>query len=186
MRVARLLAAMVVALPVAASPGADTLESGALARAVADALTARHLDAFAAPDPGAPGRFVAALVYPGVQLLVVSARYATPAALQPLIDAGRYRDVYMTLQTGSVPESRLFVHDMQADGLRADAKQTPDIVYERLTDETIFGGDPREKSYRQTLEAKDALYSRALRVLADALAIGADAAGSVASGRQGP
>jgi hypothetical protein len=159
-----LVLAMSAATPVLAQP-----TSAALARELTSTLAARHLDAFAARDPQAPDGFAAALVYPDVQLLVVSARYPAPAVLQQQLDAGQFRDVYVALQTNPIAANKLFVQDMQADGLRADNDQTADIVYEEVVNQTVLSGDVKSSEYRRTLSSKDPAYSRVLRVLLDAL-----------------
>lgn len=151
-------------LPALAQP-----TSASLARELTTSLAARHLDAFAARDPEAPDAFVAALVYPDVQLLVVRARYPAPAALDQQLAAGKYRDVYVALQGNALPDGKFFVQDMQGDGLRAEADQTVDIVYEQAVHQTILNGNPRSREYRETLQTKDAEYSRMLRLLTDAL-----------------
>jgi methylmalonyl-CoA mutase cobalamin-binding subunit len=143
--------------------------SATLARALTTALQAHHIDVFATPIAGTQDEFAAALFYPGVQLLVVSARYPAPAALQPQIAAGNYRDVYQALHSNPIPESKLFVQDMGADGLRTDEKQTPDIVYQKVVNTTVLNGNVRDAAYRQHLSQIDPEYSRVLRALVDAL-----------------
>jgi hypothetical protein len=166
------LARMTVALALATSAATPVMAqpaSAALARELTSTLAARHLDAFAVRDPQVPDGFVAALAYPDVQLLVVSARYPAPAALQQQLDAGQFRDVYVALQSNPIADSKLFVQDMQADGLRADNDQTADIVYEKVVNQTVLQGDVKSREYRRTLSSKDDAYSRALQVLLDAL-----------------
>jgi hypothetical protein len=143
--------------------------SATLARSLATALQARQLDAFAAPIPGTQDEFAAALFYPGVLLLVVSARYPAPAALQAELTGGKYRDAYAALQGLAVPETKLFVQDMGADGLRVDDKQTPDVVYQEVVHQTVLSGDVKDAKYRQRLADLDPAYSRSLRALLDAL-----------------
>lgn len=152
------------AVPLRAQPS-----SAALARELTTSLAARHLEAFAARDPQAQDAFVAVLVYPDVQLLVVRARYPAPAALDQQLAAGSYRDVYVALQSNALPDGKLFVQDMQADGLRAEADQTVDILYEQVVHQTVLNGNPRSREYRETLRTKDVEYSRVLGLLVDAL-----------------
>ena len=143
--------------------------SATLARSLATALQAHHLDAFAAPIPGTQDEFAAALFYPGVQLLVVSARYPVPAAIQAELAAGKYRDVYQALQSSAIRESKLFVQDMGADGLRTGATQTPDVVYQQVVHQTVFNGDVQSATYRQQLSQIDPAYSRTRRALVDSI-----------------
>ncbi|MBS1817613.1 MAG: hypothetical protein JSU08_06775 [Acidobacteria bacterium] len=166
--VVRTLAALALATS-AAAPVLAQPASAALARELTTTLAARHLDAFAARDPQAADGFVAALLYPNVQLLVVSGRYPAPDALAAQLQAGRFQEAYAALQGNAVPDSKLFVQDMQADGLRGDADQTPDIVYEKVVTQTILNGNPKSGDYRKTLKSKDEAYSRALQVLLEAL-----------------
>src|SRR5476649_1377985 len=67
-----------VLLPAAAAASAQESKSAPLAKQLAAALDAAKMDSIAAPDPRAPDVFVAALYFPGMQLLVVSAKYTAP------------------------------------------------------------------------------------------------------------
>ncbi|HEY3380514.1 MAG TPA: hypothetical protein VGK32_02035, partial [Vicinamibacterales bacterium] len=60
---------------------AQELKSAPLAKELAQLLDTAKLDAVAAKDPSTADGFVAALYFPGSQLLVVSARYAVPPLL---------------------------------------------------------------------------------------------------------
>jgi hypothetical protein len=180
--VARLLGACAVLLSCAV-PASAQPSSAALARELTAALQAQKLDAFAARDPQSPDAFVAALVYPDVQLLVISGRYPAPALLEQQIKAGKYRDVYSALQMNAIKESKLFVQDRQAAGLRADEDQTADVVYEQAVTQTILSGDPGKSDYKRTLSDKDAGYSRMLKVLVDALHAQPQQPGAVAAVR---
>ena len=66
----------------ASSAGAQERTSSALVDDLASLMTARQLEAVAAQDPESPDHFVAALLMPEVQLLIVSAQYPAPAELQ--------------------------------------------------------------------------------------------------------
>src|SRR5512145_2019496 len=63
----------------AAQPG--TSASAAKVKELIALMQSKKLEAIAARDPEASGRFVAALHIPGVQLLVVSAVYDKPSEL---------------------------------------------------------------------------------------------------------
>ena len=161
---ARAILAVVFAAS-AATPVLAQPSSAALAKELTAALTTRHLDAFAARDTEAADAFVAALVYPEVQLLVVSARYPVPAHLAQMLAAANYKDAYSALYGSGVPASKLFVQDMGADGLRSEERQTVDIVYRKDAHQTILSGDVDDADYRKNLAAADAEYSRVLRAL---------------------
>jgi len=157
-----LLAVLVLGAPAGAVPaGARDSQSAPLARHLAAVLTARHLDAIAASDPGAPDRFVGALFFPDVQLLVVAGRYAAPDALRAQIAAHQYKDVYLALTSGSAPDTRLFFQDLKADGLHAAADGGVDVMYEHVDKQNVFDG----KADRARFDAADAEYSRLLSLL---------------------
>jgi hypothetical protein len=151
-----------------ASPAQSQPASAKLAQELTATLVARHLDAFAARDPAAADRFVAAMVYPKVQLLVVAGRYSAPAALDASFAAANYRDIYAALQSAA-PDSRVFVQDMGADGLRFEDKQRGDVVYEKVDTQTVFSGNVDDGDYKRKLAKADAAYSQMLQILVDAL-----------------
>ena len=73
---------VVFLLVAASSAGAQERQSSALVDDLASLMTARQLEAVAARDPDSPDHFIAALLMPEVQLLIVSAQYPAPAELQ--------------------------------------------------------------------------------------------------------
>ena len=79
-------------------------KSAALAKQLSTALDMAKLGAVAAKDPSKPGMFIAALYFPGTQLLVVSAQYAVPMLLDEKITKKDYREVYLDLSSASLPE----------------------------------------------------------------------------------
>ena len=144
--------------------------SGPLARELAELMVAQQLGAVAARDPDTPDRFVAALLFPDVQLLVVSARYAAPSLLQEQLDKRAYNEIYISLQQAAIADSKVFFQDLEADGLHAKAQAAVDVMYERMVNQTVFDGNPRvhkmtEAAYAEKLAAADAAYSRLLALL---------------------
>ncbi len=155
---------------VAAVPPEPIGRSATLAKQLTTALTEQRLEAIAAQDPAAPDRFVAALFFPNAQLLVISARYASPALLQARLTLKEYRDVYLDLQASPVPHSSIFFQDMNADGLCSSRDQAADLLYNDGQAPTVFDGDWRkhdqsEKEYEQQLTAADDRYSQLLEIL---------------------
>ncbi len=139
-------------------------------------MAQRGIDAVAAPDPTEPGRFVAALCFPGTQLLVVSAKYPVPAVLEQRLADRQYRDVYMELQSGITREGRFFAQDMQANGLTArPEKDLPhDIVYENGVKTISLDGDWKaqglsEAEYDAKFGSADRRYAGLLTALAAGL-----------------
>jgi hypothetical protein len=162
--------ALLVHAVLAAAPADQTSRSATLAKQLTAALTEQRLEAVAAQHPDEPDRFVAALFFPDAQLLVVSARYASPALLQARLSHKEYRDIYLDLQSSPIPNSSVFFQDMAADGLCAGRDQTADLLYDGSATPAIFDGDWRnhdssEKEYQQQFTAADERYSRLLEVL---------------------
>ena len=81
-------------------------------------LDSMKLDSFAVKGLAA-NEYVGALYFPGTQLLVVSAKFDTPYRADSLIGMKNYRDLYIELNSASVPNSKVFVSDLSANGLRA-------------------------------------------------------------------
>lgn len=145
-------------------------ESAASAAELSALMGTRGATVIAAADPVEPGRFVAAMIFPGVQLLVVSARSATPDLLRDEIRTHQYSDVYAALQQSSIPESRVFFQDLKADGLHLKPGAAVDVMYERVVNQTMFDGNPAahkltDAAYAAKFKAADAAYSRMLTAL---------------------
>ena len=172
----KVLFVLTTALCLAAPPLAGSAtsqeapQSAALVKQFVAAMQTLRLDAIAAPDPADPDRVVAALVYPGVQLLVASAAHESLPFLKTEIAARHYRDVYEDLQRG-VPESRIFFHDMGCDGLGQG--DNVDIFYEGANGRTLFDGNWEaqslsEAAYAEKRKSAEEKYVHALTVLLDA------------------
>jgi len=93
-------------------------QSSLKATVVAKLLDTLKLDAVAAIEDQQTGRFAAALYYPGTQLLVVSAVHPQPDVAAQRLAERKYRDVYLDLQGSATRKGRLFVLDLEADGLK--------------------------------------------------------------------
>ena len=152
-----------------AAPLDQVSQSATIATQLAKALSEQGLDAIAAQDPDEPDRFVAALFFQDTQLLVVSARYASPSLLKARLAQKQYRDVYLDLSGSSIADASILVQDMNADGLCARRDQAADIVYDGSQTAKIFDGDRgKHKSastYEQQFVAADQRYSRLLNIL---------------------
>jgi hypothetical protein len=98
---------------------AQESKSATLASELAKLLDSRKLDSIAAHG-SAPDEYIGALYFPGSQLLVVGAKYSAPQRMQQLLDAKNYRDVYIDLNSASVPQTKVFISDLGANGLRFD------------------------------------------------------------------
>jgi hypothetical protein len=168
--------ASTLAMAAPASAQAQASLSAGPATALAALMAQRGIDAVAAADPTEPGRFVAALCFPGTQLLVVSAKYPVPAVLEQRLLKREYRDVYLDLQTEVAREGRFFVQDMQANGLipRPEKDGAFDIVYENGVKALSLSGDWKEQGlseaeYASRFESADRRYAALLTALSASL-----------------
>lgn len=151
----------------AASAQRQAGTSVAAVRELSAFLASHNQAAIAARDPES-GAFIAALYYPGTQLLVVSGNPPAAAAVQAQLTAKNFQDVYAALQDGAAATGRLFVQDLGADGL-IDGGDTIDVVYDQGK-QTLFDGNPRghklsEKAYRDAFTSADTRYAHMVTVL---------------------
>ena len=169
--VARVSVYATLTLAFAGSALAQESKSAALAKQLGAALDEAKLASIAAKDPSQPDVFVAALYYPGSMLLVVSAKMTAPAALAARIEKKEYQDVYVDLQSASVPNSKIFVQDNGADGLRM---KTFDSI-DRGSKSTAFDGEWKkqkfssEQEYEKAFDEGDAQYAKMLSTLLGSL-----------------
>ena len=166
---ARLTAVLSVVLASVAS--AQEAKSPPLARELAAALDAAKLTSVAAKDPAQPDRYVAALYFPGSQLLVVSARYSAPLILNAKLATKDYRDIYIDLNAASVAGSKIFVMDQTCDGLVAKPGDNAPDTWEEGTKTTVFDGDWKkakisEADYTRAFATADDRYAKMLSMLA--------------------
>jgi uncharacterized protein YprB with RNaseH-like and TPR domain len=169
-----MLTAACLAALVSGAHGAqtDAAQSPELVKQLVTAMAAQKLDAIAAVDPADANRFVAALAFPDVQLLVVSARHRSADYLKAQIAKKEFRDVYTTLQDG-VATDRLLFHDMGCDGFKAEG-DTVDVMYEGNDKKTMLDGKWEEQllseaEYLAKRNDAEEKYIRALTVLLDAV-----------------
>jgi hypothetical protein len=163
-------AVLVVALTLPAAASAQDSKSSALAKQLAAALDAGKLDCIAARDATSGDVFVAALYFPG-QLLVISGKYSVPQLLAERLGKKEYRDVYMDLMGAASAESKVFIQDPGADGLRAkrDENQPFDIV-DIGGKQTMFNSDWKaqklsEQDYHKVFADADERYAQILTAL---------------------
>ena len=170
----RMFAVVCCSMLLVSALAAQHARSEPLARELIGLMVDQKLGAVAIKDPDTPDRFVAALVFPDVQLLVVSARYPVPSILEDELTRRQYQDVYAALQQTPLQESKIYVQDLKADGLHAKSDGSVDAIVEGRTDETVFDGHPgkrkvSEAAYLEKFAASDALYTRLLTLLVDSM-----------------
>lgn len=173
--IVRACAVGVVALAFSGNALAQDSESSRVAKRLAAALDAAKIDSIAAKDTTRPGTYVAALYFPGTQLLVISAQYTAPALLDQKLLKKEYRDVYLDLYGAPMPGTKVFIEDFGADGFKVkpDADAAPDS-YEAGGKRTAFDGNWNaqklsESEYQQTFTAAGDLYTKMLTALLDQL-----------------
>jgi hypothetical protein len=174
-RIVRSLAGAAFIASVMVPPSeAQEAKSSALVKELTSILQQRKLDSIAARHPSAPDQFVAALYFPG-QLLLVSARTSAPAVLNEKLVRREFRDVYIDLNSASIPESRVMISDGGADGLRPTREPNqPFDTHDAGGKSVRFDGNWREdrmseKDYMATFTQADELYVAALTALVNEL-----------------
>lgn len=153
--------------------------SAAKAKEIASLMQAQKLESFAASETGS--KYVAALLIPNVQLLVVSAAYGRPTDLEYRVSHKQYMEVYMDLKSSGLAADKAFFEDALADGLVAMPGKN--LVADSITsgsERRVFDGDfadPRRRNqkkisqedYFKAFTAADARYAELLDVLLTAI-----------------
>jgi hypothetical protein len=153
------------------SAAAQSSKSAGLAKELTQLLDGAKLTSVAAKDPEEEDRFVGALYFPGRQLLVISAKYSAPVYINEQLVEKNYQGVYTDLQSASVPESKVFIDDLLADGLMArPAENAPFDTATLPASSTSFNGDWRaqkmsEDQYGKAFQEADDHYARMLTIL---------------------
>lgn len=162
-----LLAAALFFVPSAAHAQS---KSGELAKQLSQLLDEKKMESFAAADAQNEGVFVAALYYPGTELLVVSAKHFNPSAFAEKLSQKNYPDAYADLNAGAVAGSKLLVMDTFADGLVASPKggSAPDSIDGAVA--MTFDGNWKkakqtEEEYMKAYQTAEAAYAHALEIL---------------------
>jgi len=175
-RALAVLIAAALAVP-AATPAQDS-KSTVLIMQLTQLLDQKKLENIAAADPQAPGTFVAALYFPGTQLLAVSAKYAAPQLMADRLVKKDYQEIYVDLSSAFVPGSKLLVMDIFADGLIAKPKgDAPADSIDKGSTSLSFDGDWKkaklsEADYTKAFDEADAAYAHILELLISKLKSG--------------
>lgn len=175
----RLGLAVLIALALLAAPvpvPAQEAGSRAAVGVLAKLLEQAKLESFAVRESPDADVYVSVMYVPGAQLLVVRGRHPVPSALDARIAAKDFRGAYGDHNGSTLREGKLFVMDMNADGLvvRPGRGTAFDIVYEDGERETRLDGDWRrqkisEKEYHRRAADLEKRYSGMLQTLIDAL-----------------
>jgi hypothetical protein len=152
---------------------AQESKSTLLAGELSALLDKMQLDSVAAPAGG--DQFIGALYFPGSQLLVVSGKYSQPARMNELLVKKAYRDVYLDLSSASEQQSKMFIMDLGANGLRFKREDNQPFDTADVAGKShMFDGDwgrakISEAEYRKTFTATDEQYAQMLQALIAAL-----------------
>ncbi len=172
--VARSMSFLLVLLLFSALPTgalAQDAKSAALVKELTQLLDQTKLDSIAAKDPSASDLFVAALYFPGSQLLVVSARYAAPLILSEKVSKKDFREIYTDLNSAAVEGTRTLVMDIGADGLKPKKDENRFDTCDIGAKSYVFDGDWKkqklasEAEYTKAFADADARYARMLTAL---------------------
>ena len=152
---------------------AQESKSAALATELTRLLDQAKLDSIAAKHEAA-GQYVSALYIAGSQLLVVSAKYSLPARIDHLLGEKKYQEIYQDLNSASERQSKVFVMDLGANGLRFKQEKNELDTADLAGKSVVFDGDwdkakISEAEYRKTFESTDTQYMQMLQALVAAL-----------------
>ena len=161
------LAAVLVLAPAVAT--AQDSKSASSVTELVKMLETMKLDSYAVKG-ATPNEYVGALYFAGSQLLVVIAKFDTPWRADSLLEMKNYRDLYIELNSASVPQSKVFVSDLSANGLRSKKDGT---VYDTadIGGKTFnFDGDWKKAKitaddYTKTYSTTDEQYTQMIQVL---------------------
>jgi hypothetical protein len=171
--IAAMAAYLAAGAAAARTPADETATSAQLVTELVKLLTDKGLNAYAVEDPARPEHFVAVLAYPGVQLLVASARSTSTDYLKWQIAHKQYAEAYSALNGSAVPATKVFFQDLGCDGLTADGAQV-DVMYERAAHQVLFDGNGKSSGlskaeYAKKRAAAEAQYSTMLSMLLESL-----------------
>ena len=171
----RWILAIAICAAFAGGAAAQEPKSAGPAKELAQLLASKKIDSIAARMPDSREEFVGALAFPG-QLMVVWAKSAAPAYVNEKLVRKEYKEVYIDLNSASIPESRHFITDLGPDGLKAkpDQKSGPADSHDNGAKSMRFDGNWREDKmseadYMKAHADADAAYARAIQALIEEL-----------------
>jgi hypothetical protein len=136
-------------------------------------MKGKNIDSFAAREGQSPVRFVAVMLVPDVQLLLVSATYSRPTDIEYRLYQKDYGLAYRELRSGTLASDRFFVEDVLGDGLMATPAKNaqPDSVSIGTATQSFVGAaDPKKsKDTRMAVEPYMKAFSEADKRYAELL-----------------
>src|SRR5262245_28299841 len=149
---------------------AQESKSAPLAAELCKLLEAQKLDSIATRQAG--DLYVGALYFSGSQLLVVKGKFPSFSRMDDLLTKREFKEVYMDLSGASDQQTRQFIMDLGANGLRfkregAQPFDTVDVGPRSYKFDGEWGGKAKitEEEYRKTFTQIDEEYAQMLQAL---------------------
>jgi hypothetical protein len=149
---------------------AQESKSAPLAAELCKLLDAQKLDSIAARQAG--DQYVGALYFAGTQLLVVKGKFPSFSRMDDLLAKREFKEVYMDLSGASDQQTRAFVMDLGANGLRFKREDnqpfdTVDVGRKSYKFDGEWGDKAKitEAEYRKTFAQIDEEYAQMLQTL---------------------
>jgi hypothetical protein len=149
---------------------AQESKSAPLAAELCKLLDAQKLDSIAARQAG--DQYVGALYFSGAQLLVVKGKFPSASRMDDLLTKREFKEVYMDLSGASDQQTRQFVMDLGANGLRFKREEnqpydTVDVGNKTYKFDGEWGGKAKitEEEYRKSYAQIDEEYAQMLQAL---------------------
>jgi hypothetical protein len=160
--------ALVVLLLIPVIANAQDSKSAQLATELAKLLDTLKIDSVAARLDG--DQYAGALYFPGSQLLVVKARYIVPERMDAQLAQKNYRDVYIDLNSASVPATKVLIADLGANGLYARRRENQFDTADVGGKSYSFDGDwgkakISEDEYTKAFQTSEGEYLKILEAL---------------------
>ena len=144
-------------------------------------LQSKKLEAFAVKDASESGRFVAVLLVPNVQLMLISAGYERPTDVEYRINEKDFMNAYAELNSSVLAKDKVFFQDALCDGLFPKSTNGVEDIVTIGTTKRIFNGDfndPKKKpdpkkpsleDYVKAFSDADAKYTSLVTMVLDVL-----------------
>ena len=149
---------------------AQESKSAPLAAELCKLLDAQKLDSIAARQAG--DQYVGALYLSGAQLLVVKGKFPSASRMDDLLTKREFKEVYMDLSGATDQQTRQFVMDLGANGLRFKREEnqpydTVDVGSKTYKFDGEWGGKAKitEEEYRKSYAQIDEEYAQMLQAL---------------------
>jgi len=149
---------------------AQDSKSAPLAAELCKLLDEKKLDSIAARQSG--DQYVGALYFSGAQLLVVKGKFPSASRMDDLLTKKEFKEVYMDLSGATEQQSRQFIMDLGANGLRFKREDnqpfdTVDVGSRSYKFDGEWGDKAKisEAEYRKTYAQVDEEYAQMLQAL---------------------